>query len=74
MAKSKQKDPSAISLKRLSEKTGIPYMKIWNNLNGNYNSLSNEEKTSLVNSFHAEVTPFLKKLGYFVVIRRNKED
>jgi hypothetical protein len=64
---------SAISLKRLSEKTKINYMKIWNNLHGNYNSMTDQEKTQIVNAFHDEVTPLLKKLGFFVVIKRIKD-
>lgn len=73
MAKQKEVS-SAVSIRRLSEKTGIPYMKIRDNLIGKYNSLKTEEKTTLVNAFHDEVTPFLKKLGYFIQVKKLKED
>jgi hypothetical protein len=66
MAKKSKAASTALSLRRLSEKTKIPYMKIWNNLNENYNSLNDDEKTIIANAIHDEVTPLLKKIGFFI--------
>lgn len=75
MAKEKAVDNTAISIRRLSQRTKIPYMKIWNNLHGNYNSLTVDEKTQLMNAVHAEITPFLKKIGFAIKeVIRIKED
>ena len=75
MAKNKKpaKKPSVISIRALSDKAKIPHMKVYNNINGAYNSLTLSEKTDLANTFFDEVLPLLTKLGFYIEMKRIKD-
>ena len=48
MSKDNKAPHKMFNLKMLSELTGMPYMKIRNNFEGVYNSLTEEEKQSII--------------------------
>lgn len=72
MAK-KKNSGSVVSLKALCEKAGIKHHKVYNFLVGKYRTLDYTEKTQLVNTFHDEVSPLLKELGFFIQLKRIKD-
>jgi len=60
-----------VSLKRLSEKTKIPYQKIYDNLViQRYASLDENEKTMLSNALFEETKKLWKELGFKVKLER----
>lgn len=59
-----------ISLKKLSEASGIDYAKLYNALSGRYNSLSVNEKTALCNAAYEELDDFFKFLGFQMKLTR----
>jgi len=74
MAKTKaSKQPQIISLRYLCEKADVKHYKVYNNLRGEYSSLSHDEKAKLANTLFDEVTPFLNGLGYYITIARIKD-
>lgn len=75
MAKKKTnvKKASVISLRALSNKAGMEYMKVFNNIKGVYNSLDHSDKMKLVNTFHDESVDTLKALGFYMKIHRIKD-
>lgn len=59
-----------ISLRRLSEKSGIDYQKIYNSLNNKYNGLDANERAILCNVAYEETEEFFKELGFQVNLKR----
>lgn len=55
---------SAWKIKILAEKTGISYMKVYHNLSGVYNSLTDQEKRKLYNAMYDEFELAASALGF----------
>ena len=75
MAKEKSKtnkgEFSIISLKFLSELTGITYTRLYSNwVLKAYDSLNDNEKTTIANAIFAEVKKAFKVLGFKITIER----
>lgn len=60
----------AISLRKLSEASGVDYAKLYNSLTGRYKSLSVHEKTALCNAAYEELSDFFKFLGFEIKVTR----
>lgn len=74
MAKTKQnKQPYILSLRYLCDKAGVKHYKVYNNIRGEYESLSHEEKTKLANTLFDELSPFLTGLGFYITMARIKD-
>jgi hypothetical protein len=62
---------SIISLKFLSELTGIAYQRLYSNLILKvYDSFTDNDKTTLANAMFAEVKKAFKVLGFKITIER----
>jgi len=74
MSKKKASKINIISIRQLSQKTGVEYFKIYNNLHKNYvtDTLDPNEKTTIVNTLIEEITPLLKTMGFVIKVERLK--
>jgi len=74
MSKKKASKINIISIRQLSQKTGVEYFKIYNNLHKNYvtDTLDQNEKTTIVNTLIEEITPLLKTMGFVIKVERLK--
>ena len=60
-----------INFKRVSDKSGIPYQKIYDNLVlKRYKTLDLNDKTLMCNAIVEEISPILNELGFKVTISR----
>ena len=66
------KQHKIINLKQLARRSKVDYMRVYNNVKGNYNSLDDNEKTMLCNILHDELTALGQYLGFQVKIQRIK--
>jgi cupin superfamily acireductone dioxygenase involved in methionine salvage len=71
--KGETKKTSVISMRALAEAAGVNYDKLFKNLSGKYNSLTQEEKIQLMNAFHDEVNAITPKLGFLIDVIRIKD-
>ena len=76
MAKKKKPENKVYSLRVWTNKAGVNYMKVYNFLRDFYktNNLTAEEKISLINALYDNLNPILKKLGFFMEIKRISTD
>lgn len=67
---------AVIKVRHLARVTNIDYMRIYNSLssNGRYNSLTEDERTRLMNALHDELVQFFKEMGFEMVIKRIKKE
>lgn len=72
MAKSEKKtaEYKIISIRKLSEVSGVPYGKLWGNLSGRVSSLDANEKTVLCNTVYAEMEDLFDFLGFEMKLKR----
>ncbi len=62
---------SIVSLKFLSELTGMSYPRLYSNLvRKDYDSLNDNDKTTIANAIFAEVKKAFKVLGFKITIER----
>jgi hypothetical protein len=74
MAKKKEESViGVISLRTLCSLAGIRYHRVYDNLRGTYSSLTHPEKTQIVNALYDGLSPFLKRLGFFMKIHPLKD-
>lgn len=71
--KTKTKEFEIISIRKLTEKAHVEYFKTYHNIRGNYNSLTEQEKTQLSNELFDEVSKAFKWLGFRIEIKRVKD-
>lgn len=60
------------NMKKVIDLSGINQDKVYNNLKGEYNSLSPEEKNKMASILTAPVKSFFKNLGYACEITKQK--
>lgn len=61
-----------ISIRQLSIKSGVAYQRLYENINGVYDTLDVNEKTSLANTLAEETHDLYKFLGFRQEIHRVK--
>lgn len=61
-----------INVNRLADLSGIKNYHLYNNLKGAYNSLTNVQKTQIVNALKVELDKLMDLLGYEIHINRKK--
>ncbi len=62
-----------ISLKFLSEKSGVSYQRMYHSLaHGRYNSLTDVEKTKISTALFEEVSKAFIELGFKISIKRTR--
>lgn len=71
MAK-KSKQEHVISWKRLSDKSKVPYHKVYAFLKGTYSTLTHNEKSALMNAFYDETKEVFAQMGFRIEISRIK--
>lgn len=69
-----KKEYRIINLSKLSKVTGIDYMKLYNNITGEYEvcTLDIHEKTTICNALNEELIPLLEFFGFKVEVKRIK--
>lgn len=73
MANKKEENPyKIISVRKLSESSGINYSKIYANMINRYenNTLTDMEKTKLCNALYAELEALSTFLGVKIILKR----
>jgi hypothetical protein len=60
------------NLKKIADVTQLHPDKIYNNMNGVYNSLSSDDKKAIADTLSPNVVKFFEVLGYDVAIKKGK--
>jgi hypothetical protein len=68
----KEKNESIINLSVVAKKSGVEYFKLYNNAHGLYqsNTLDANEGRAIINALSANLSPFLKGIGYKVTFEK----
>ncbi len=72
MSKDKTGEFKMISLRILSEKSGVDYSKIYHNLKGTYASFTDQDRTLIFNAMHHEFEKAASALGFTAEGKRIK--
>lgn len=62
-----------ISIRALARVCDMNHMKIFNNLQGKYNSLTASEKHAISTTIYDSLLPIMDKLGYQIEIKKVKD-